>query len=300
MLLAAVLALAVLSASSQHAAAVTTLPTVQTDQLMGIRTYSFLIAAPAEGLNSSSSSTAYELRVHLRAACDSSGAKVLLRGFAGAFPIEGSAPTGLSLFAPHFQPPSLQQHRLQVVSSPATNTTPTTLKWLGPSNQGLWRFEGRVRKPSGRELLTLQGSSRTHQLPLSCDKEPRGLAGALALGRPQPTPLPPEGLWNVITTTSANGLTPETLSYLLVLHMQYHERLGFNGTILRWGGLAGWVGGWVGMTWEAATGTEGGGGLGLSGIVFRFTGGQMGGWVRMMWQATAARCATAICAADTA
>lgn len=242
MLLAAVLALAVLSASSQHAAAVTTLPTVQTDHTMGIRTYSFLIAAPAEGLNSSSS-IAYELRVHLRAACDSSGAKVLLRGFAGAFPIEGSAPTGLSLFAPHFQPPSLQQYRLQVVSSsgPATNTT---LKWLGPSNQGLWRFEGRVRKPSGRELLTLQGSSHTHQLPLSCDTEPRGsLAGSLALGRPQPTPLPPEGLWNVITTTSANGLAPETLSYLLVLHMQYHERLGFNGTILRCGGgLAVWTG----------------------------------------------------------
>jgi hypothetical protein len=260
MLLATVLALAVLGGSVQHAAAVTTLPTVQTDQLMGIRTYTYLIAAPAEGLNNSSSSssnTVYELRVYLRAACDSSGAKVLLRGFAGAFPIEGSAPTGLSLFSPHFQPPSLQQYQLQVISSSSssspstanTSSTPTTtLKWFGPSNQGLWRFEGKVSKPSGRELLTLQGSSHTHQLPLSCDSKHSkestlgsslkglngaGLGSSLALGRPQPTPLPPTGLWNVITTTSANSLTPETLAQLLVLHMQYHERLGFNGTILR-------------------------------------------------------------------
>jgi hypothetical protein len=28
-------------------------------------------------------------------------------------------------------------------------------------------------------------------------------------------------------------MTPETLAHLLSLHMHYHQRLGFNGTILR-------------------------------------------------------------------
>lgn len=217
--LVVVLAFMALLGSLQHAAAVSTLPLVQTDHTMGIRTYSFLIAAPE--LNS----TAYELRVYVRATCDSNGNKVLLRGFAGAFPIEGSAPSGLSLFAPHFQPPSLHQHQLQVFSTAANRTT--ILKWFGPSNQGLWRFEGRV-EPSGGELLTLEGSLHTHQLPLDCTG-----SSSVALGPAQHTPLPSEGLWNVVTTTSANKMIPEMLAHLLTLHMQYHERLGFNGTILR-------------------------------------------------------------------
>jgi hypothetical protein len=227
MRLGTVLAVIALTASLQPSAAVATLPLIQTDSSMGIRMYSFLIQTPEVN------STAYELRAYLRATCNGNKKQVRLRGFAGAFPIEGSAPAGLSLFAPHFQPPSLHQHKLQVLSTAANRTT--DLKWLGPSNQGLWRFEGRVQ-PLGREVLALQGSLHQHQLPLEC----QGLGpvlvagpGYVALGLAQHTPLPFEGLWNVITTTSANNISPETLAHLLTLHMQYHERLGFNGTVLR-------------------------------------------------------------------
>jgi hypothetical protein len=192
---------------------------------MGIRTYSFLIETPE--LNS----TVYELRVYLRATCDGSKKQGRLRGFAGANPIKGSAPTGISLFAPHFQPPSLHQHKLQVLSTAANRTT--DLKWFGPSNQGLWRFEGRVQ-PLGREVLILEGSLHQHQIPLACPGPAPGAGpGLVALGPAQHTPLPSEGLWNVITTTSANNISPKTLAHLLTLHMQYHERLGFNGTVLR-------------------------------------------------------------------
>jgi hypothetical protein len=200
------------------AAAVTTLPLIQTDHTMGIKSYSFLVDGPQ--LNS----TDYELRVYLRATCKQGGKQVHVRGFAGAFPLEGAEPTGLSLFAPHFQPPALHQHKLQVFSTAANRTT--DLKWLGPGNQGLWRFDGKL-VPAGREVLILQGSLHTHQLLLSCaDSTP-------ALGSAQQPVLPQEGTWNVITTTSANKMTADTLAHLLSLHMQYHQRLGFNGTILR-------------------------------------------------------------------
>lgn len=200
------------------AAAVTTLPLIQTDHTMGIQSYSFLIDAPQLY------STAYELRVYLRTTCKNGGKQVHVRGFAGAFPLEGTEPTGLSLFAPHFQPPALHQHKLQVLSAAANRTT--SLKWLGPSNQGLWRFDGKLA-PAGREVLTLQGSMHTHQLVLPC----AGPASALVSA--QHPVLPQEGTWNVITTTSANKMTSDTLAHLLSLHMQYHARLGFNGTILR-------------------------------------------------------------------
>jgi hypothetical protein len=210
------------------AAAVTTLPLIQTDTTMGILSYSFLIDAPQ--LNS----TAYELRVYLQATCKNGGKQVHVRGFAGAFPLEGAEPTGLSLFAPHFQPPALHQHKLQVVStaqhSTAANRT-TVLKWLGPSTQGLWRFDGKLA-PAGREVLTLQGSMHTHQLVLSCAGNTPNPSTLGSAQQQQPV-LPQEGIWNVITTTSANMMTADTLAHLLSLHMQYHQRLGFNGTILR-------------------------------------------------------------------
>lgn len=72
-------------------------------------------------------------------------------------------------------------------------------------------------------MLTVEGSLNMHQLPLRCNGT---IAQALS-------PLPTKGLWNVVTTTSANHILPETLAYLLQLHMTYHERIGFNGTILR-------------------------------------------------------------------
>lgn len=191
---------------------------IHTDYSMGIRAYSFLVSPPK--LNN----TTYELRVYLRAACEKGGKQVRLRGFAGAFPVEGSGPTGLSLFSPHFQPPAMHQKKLQVLSTDANRTT--NLSWYGPSNQGLWRLEGKVT-PAGDDLLTLEGSYHVHQLPMDCK------GSMVALGPAQHTPLPATGLWNVITTTSANKLAPDTLAYLLHLHMQYHERLGFTGTILR-------------------------------------------------------------------
>jgi hypothetical protein len=160
----------------------------------------------------------------MRPTCDSSGQHIRLRGFAGAFPIEDTAP---KISGPHFQPPALRQHKLQVVST-ATNRT-TDLKWFGPSNQGLWRFEGNV-EPAGGEVLTLEGSGgslHTHQLLLTCDDF------SAAVGPGQRSRLPSEGLWNVMTTTSANNILPKTLGHLLMLHVQYHARLGFDGTILR-------------------------------------------------------------------
>lgn len=77
-------------------------------------------------------------------------------------------------------------------------------------------------------MLTLEGSTNVHQLVLSC---PNPSAGLLLM--PRATPLPAKGLWNVVTTTSDNKIATETLAYLLLLHLQYHERLGFDGTILR-------------------------------------------------------------------
>jgi hypothetical protein len=62
-------------------------------------------------------------------------------GFAGAFTIEDTA---AQVSGPHFQPPALRQHKLQVVST-ATNRT-SDLKWLGRSNRGLRRFKG-VSRP---------------------------------------------------------------------------------------------------------------------------------------------------------
>lgn len=234
---AAVSALLLDTNSTNHqqlfAAAVSTVPMVHTDRHMGIRTYSFLIES--QELNS----TAYELRVFMRAVCEDGGKKAFIRGYAGAYPIEPSTPTGLSLFAPHFQPPSLHQHKLAIVSTASTPTatgaagkaaaaanTTQKLNWMGPSSQGLWRFQGRV-EPIGGELLTYEGSLHVHQLPLDCE------GSMVALGPAQHTPLPAQGLWNVITTISDNNMDPETLAYLLTLHMSYHERLGFNGTILR-------------------------------------------------------------------
>ena len=99
------------------------------------------------------------------------------------------------------------------------------MPWIGPKNQGLWRFQG-IIQPVGGEILTLEGSVHTHQLLLSCPEPP---AGSLS----NRTAFPTNGLWNVVTTPSNNKITPETLGYLLQMHMQYHGRMGFNGTILR-------------------------------------------------------------------
>lgn len=215
MLLGVLLAFTVLAATLKQSAAVTSVPMVQTDAHMGIITYSFLVSTP------DLQHAVYELRVYMRATCDSSGQQVRLRGFAGAFPIEDAAP---KISGPHFQLPALRQHKLQVVST-ATNRT-ADLKWFGPSNQGLWRFEANV-EPSGGEVLALEGSLHTHQLLLTCGES------SAVVGPGQRSPLPSEGLWNVMTTTSANNISPKTLGYLLMLHVQYHARLGFNGTILR-------------------------------------------------------------------
>jgi hypothetical protein len=290
-------------AISIPAAAATTPQLIQTDRSMGIQAYSFLV--DAEQLKKD---TAYELRVYMLTTCQKGGKQVHLRGFAGAFPIEGSEDSGRSVSTLHFQPPALQQHKLQVLST-STNST-TDLQWFGPSNQGLWRFDKKLT-PTGREVLMLQGSLYTHQLVLSCAgpvsaqtsaessaqnpahssaQQPvlqyAGSLGPLtanssaetsaetsahdpaarpaersahtpaespaetSAGNPAQTPaldssprpghslaqqpvLPSEGAWNVVTTTSANQLTPETLAHLLSLHLQYHQRLGFDGTILR-------------------------------------------------------------------
>lgn len=198
--------------------AVTTLPAVQADGDMGILVLSFAWGTQSEG-----NATAYELRVFLRASCAKSSSTVRLRGFAGAFPIEESGPAGIFPVSPHFQPPVRHHFNLSVVS-PATNQT-LHIPWVGPSNNGLWRFEGTLQ-PVGGELLVVEGSNHAHLLVLSCF---RPLAGTL----PHCQQFPLTGVWNVVTTLSANNMAPETLAYLLQQHLHYHERLGFNGTILR-------------------------------------------------------------------
>lgn len=223
--------------SPRPVSAMHTPPSVHTDLHMGIRVYSFPLVVPEL------EPTAYELRVYLRTIC-TKGPDVLIKGFAGAFPVTGSEPKGLSLFNPHFQPPALQQRKLHITSKAAPvrcgssnsssagakacssgsgRSSSTVLSWRGPANQGFWRLDGKV-KPRGVEVLSLEGSEHVHQLLLSCN------------GRTAPantSPFPAVGLWNVVTTTSANSLPPKTLAHLLLLHMQYHERLGVAGTVLR-------------------------------------------------------------------
>jgi hypothetical protein len=213
----------------QPGAAMHTPPSVHTDSHMGIRVYSFPLQVPKVEPG------AYELRVYLRTICESSKNssrpdEVLIKGFAGAFPVTGSVPAGVSLFSPHFQPPALRQHMLHITSSGpgGSSSSSTTLKWLGPANQGLWRLDGPLR-PTGREMLSLEGSTQEHQLVLSCGG---GSAAGLA-AQHRASAFPTRGLWNVVTTTSANRLPPDTLAHLLMLHLQYHERLGFDGAILR-------------------------------------------------------------------
>jgi hypothetical protein len=75
-------------------------------------------------------------------------------------------------------------------------------------------------------MLTHEGSLRTHQLLLTC------FQSSAAVGTSQHIRLPSEGLWNGMTTTSANDISPETLGHLVMLHVQCHARLGLNGTIL--------------------------------------------------------------------
>jgi hypothetical protein len=41
------------------------------------------------------------------------------------------------------------------------------------------------------------------------------------------------GIWNVVTTTDPNHISAEKMARLLLLHSRYHQRLGFQGTILR-------------------------------------------------------------------
>jgi hypothetical protein len=210
---------------------------------MGIQSYVFPVALSEDIVISGVSFKHSELRVYLRLFCSEGG--ISIKGFGGLFPSNPAFPAASYFYK---QPSELQSLlRLSVSSSSSSENTGRSwpLWWkdtvTDKSDMGFWPVNGPSNVTADSLSLRLKGSSMQHRLQLpACSTNAGSTTSSSLLSTPsshissvQQHDRAISGIWNVVTTTDPNLIPAEKMARLLLLHSRYHQRLGFQGTILR-------------------------------------------------------------------
>ncbi|KAF6263650.1 hypothetical protein COO60DRAFT_380132 [Scenedesmus sp. NREL 46B-D3] len=237
-------------------------PLVVDDSNMGIQMYAFPVVLSEDIVISGMSFADSELRVYLRLFCTDDGG-ISVQGFAGLLPDNPAFPAASYFYK---QPSELQPLlRLSVSSSSSSSSSSSQGKTGGSwplwwkdtvthkSDMGFWPIIGPSNLKVDSLSLRLKGSSLQHPLHLpvctlgtgstvsiSTSTSTSTSSGSVSSSRGsshfsihQQHDRDVTGMWNVVTTTDPNLIPAEKMARLLLLHSRYHQRLGFQGTILR-------------------------------------------------------------------
>jgi hypothetical protein len=210
---------------------------------MGIQSYVFPVALSEDIVIGGVSFKQSELRVYLRLFCTDGGMSI--KGFGGLFPSNPAFPAASYFYK---QPSELQQLlRLSVSSGSSSGKMARSwpLWWkdtvTDKSGMGFWPINGPSNVTADSLSLRLKGSTLQHRLQLpACSTNGGSTTSSSLLSTPsshisdvQQQDRAISGIWNVVTTTDPNLIPAEKMARLLLLHSWYHQRLGFQGTILR-------------------------------------------------------------------